>query len=148
MLMDARVGPGPPQEVRRGRAVVAMEGTRELSGLAIADAGRDVADGDPASAEELARPAHAHPREVRPEAGAADLGEGALQLPARGGDPVRDVVELERGRVLALDDLERFDVKRPAAGLGGGPDCGDSVIMGASEPPVERNYVRLASIGT
>src|SRR5947209_20586708 len=126
-----------PQEVRRRRAMVAVEGPRELGRLAVADAGGDVAHGDAAGAEQLARATHAHPREVRPEAGAADLGEGALQLPARRGDAVCDIVELERGRVLALDDLERLDVQRPATGLGGGPDRDDSVIMGARRPPVE-----------
>src|SRR5947209_8276794 len=126
-----------PQEVRRRRAMVAVEGPRELGRLAVADARGDVADGDAAAAEELACATHAHPREVRPEAGAADLGEGALQLPAGGGDAVRDLVELERGRVLPLDDLERFDVECPATGLGGGPDRDDSVIMGVRGAPVE-----------
>jgi hypothetical protein len=128
--------------------VVAVERARELGGLAVADAHRDVADGDPAAGEELARVPHPHLREMAAEAGAADLGEGALKLTAGCCDPMRDVVELERGRVLALDDLERFAVKRPASGLGGGPDRYDSVIMGAARPPVEGICVRLASIGT
>ncbi len=73
--------------------MMAPERLRELGGLAVADAVRDLADGQPAARQELARALHAHGGEVLAERRVPDLRVGALQLPARGGDAPRDVVE-------------------------------------------------------
>jgi hypothetical protein len=87
---------------------MAAERLGELSRLAVADARRHVADGHAALAEQLQRLPHADLGEARAEARVAGLGEGALQLAARGRQPAGDRVELQVVRVLLLDDLHRF----------------------------------------
>src|SRR5205823_6403015 len=72
------------------------------------DPARDLAHRQRALPEHVERAAHAHLGEVGAEAGLARLGERPLELAARRGEPARDVVELEVGRVLALDDLDRL----------------------------------------
>src|SRR3712207_6723852 len=79
-------------EARRRRTVVAPERLGELRGLAVADAVGDLAHRQPPIPQKVEGLAHAHARYMRAEARAADLGEGALQLPARGGEAARDVV--------------------------------------------------------
>src|SRR3954465_5733363 len=102
-------------EARRRRSVVAPERLRELGRLPVADAVCDVPDGQLAFAQQLERAPHPHLRDVRAEASPRDLGEGALELAARGRGAPRDVVELDRVRVFALDDLRGLlDTSTPA----------------------------------
>src|SRR5918993_2802970 len=95
-------------EARRRSAVMAPERLGELGRLAVADVVRHLADGQAPLAQEIERAPHAHARYVAAEARLADLREGALELAPRGRKAPRDVVELERLSVLALDDLLRL----------------------------------------
>src|SRR6185436_11391157 len=108
-VVGAREAPGDASAlgavVARRDAEVAPEGLRELGGLAVADAVRDLAHGQAAAGEQLRRLLHPDPREVVAEGGLTDLGVGALQLAPRGGDPAGDVVEREVAAVLLVDDL-------------------------------------------
>jgi hypothetical protein len=104
----------------RSRAVVAPEGLGELGRLAVAHAVRDLADGEPAARQQLARALHAHGREVLPERGVPDLGIGALQLPARRCDTTRDVVQGQLGAELGFDDRGRVLEERGAMSDGCG----------------------------
>ena len=58
--------------------------------------------------------------QVLAEGGVADLGVGALQLAARGGDAAGDVVEREVGGVLGLDDRDRVLEEAGPVADGGG----------------------------
>src|ERR687897_590679 len=58
--------------------------------------------------------------EVPAEGRVPDLGVGALQLAARGGDAAGDVVQGELGRVLALHDRGRILEQARSEGDGGG----------------------------
>src|SRR3954462_12717981 len=99
-------------EAGRRRAVVAAERLGELSGLPVADAGGHVADRHRPVLQELEGALHADLGHVRAEARVADLGEGALQLAARSGEPACDLVELQVVRILAPNYLFRFLVER------------------------------------
>ena len=89
---DARAG-AVGAVVRRGDAEVAAERLGELGGLAVADAVGDLAHGHAAAGEQLGGAVHADAGQVLAEGGVADLGVGALELAARGGDAAGDVVE-------------------------------------------------------
>src|SRR4051794_11419635 len=103
---------------RRG-ARGAPEGLRELGRLAIAHAPRDLAHGEAAPGQELGCPAHAHGGQVLAEGRAADLGVGPLELAARGGDAAGDVVQVQVGAVLGLDDRDGVAIEVRAEGHGG-----------------------------
>jgi hypothetical protein len=64
----------------------------------------DVPDGQTSDPQHLGGAVHADGGEVLAEGRVADLGVGALELPAARGDPPRDVVQAQIGRELALDD--------------------------------------------
>jgi hypothetical protein len=88
--------------------VVAAERLRELSGLLVADAASNLADGERrVRGEQLRRPRHAQAAQRRPVGGAVDLLERPLELAARGGDARRHLVQLDLGRVLDLEDPQR-----------------------------------------
>src|SRR3954454_10160076 len=90
--------------VRRRDPVVAPERLGELRRLAVADPPGDLADGQRVVVQEEGGLLHADGREVLAEGRPSDLGVGALQLAARGGDAAGDVVEGEIGAELLLDD--------------------------------------------
>lgn len=83
---------------------MAPERLRELGGLAVADPVGDLADGEPASGEQLRRAFHADRRQMLAERRLPDLGVRALELASRGRHASSDVVEREVGAVLGLDD--------------------------------------------
>jgi CBS domain-containing protein len=95
--------------------VVAAEGLRELGGLPVADRAGHPVHGQGGVLQELGGAGHAHPLQVRPEGRVARLGEGALELPARRGQPLRDLVEGEILAVLALHYLGRLQEELAAA---------------------------------
>src|SRR4051812_10799268 len=114
-LLEA-AGAGRPSgpEVRRGDADVAPERLGELGRLAVPDAGRNLADRHRAGGQQLGGAGHPHPGQVLAERGAADLGEGPLELAARGGQAPGDVIQRELLGVLALDDMARLLVEARA----------------------------------
>ena len=88
--------------------MVAPEGLRELCRLAVANPAGHLSDRQRALAQQLVRAAHPDLGQERAEARAPRLGEGALELAARGGEATGDGVELQVVGVLAVDDLDRF----------------------------------------
>ena len=83
---------------------MAAERLGELRRLAVADAVRDLADGQVRVASiSAARSMRTRVRWSR-NVVLADLGVGALQLAPGRGDATGDVIEREVGGVLALDD--------------------------------------------
>src|SRR5918992_3938191 len=94
--------------VVRGRhALRAPERLGELRRLAVADPVRDLAHRHAGAREQLGGAVHPHGRELLPERRPTDLGVGALELAARGGDSAGDQLERQLARVLALDDRRR-----------------------------------------
>ena len=87
------------------------ERLRKLRRLAVAHTLGDLADGQVALRQQLRRAVHPHVREVLTERRPADLGERALQLPARRGHAARDVVQCEIVGVLGMDDRRRVFVE-------------------------------------
>ena len=100
--------------------MMAPECLRELSGLSVTDPMCDLADRESAARQELAGALHAHRRQMLPERGVPDLGVRALQLPARGRDATRDVVERQVRAELGLDDRRRILEEGGAMSDGGG----------------------------
>ena len=150
-------GPGSlwAAEARRRRSVVAPERLGELGGLPVADAVGHVAHGHVPLAEQLEGAPHPHFRHVRAEARLAHLGERPLELAPRGGEPPRDVVQLDRVGVLALDDLGRLLEQSAPAGLRAGsdrhePDTGKSGLgmNGRSAPIRSAAAGRVARVAT
>ena len=94
--------------------MVTAEGLRELGGLAVSHAMRDLANGERAGGEHLGGFLHPDARQVVAEGGLADLGVRPLELTAGGRDAAGDVVEREIGRVLAIDDLSGLLEQRGA----------------------------------
>jgi hypothetical protein len=92
--------------VRRRGPLMTPERLGELGRLAVPDAAGHLAHGERPRGQELGRVAHADPGQVLAERRVADLGVGALELPARRGDAARDVVEREVGREVLLDDRD------------------------------------------
>jgi hypothetical protein len=119
--------------------VVAAEGLGELGGLAVADASGHLAHRERALAEHLEGPAHADLGEVRAEARAAGLGEGALELTPRRGEPAGHRVELEVAGVLALDDLDGLLEEGAPALDCSGSDCH---VASLTSGPITRDHLR------
>ena len=104
--------------VRRRDAEVAPERLRELGRLAVADAVRDLAHGQPAgwSSSSAAFSIRTRVRWSR-NVVCADLGVGALELAARGRDAAGDLVEREVAAVLA-GRRSRWPPRRGSCGVG------------------------------
>ena len=93
---------------------LAPEGFRELRRLAVADPVGDLAYREVLIRKQLGCMVHSDPREVLTEGRASDLSERPLQLPAGGGDPLGDVVQLEVLAVFGLDEFADFLVEAGA----------------------------------
>src|SRR3954471_17123336 len=102
---ERRCGAPAGPEVRRRHPLVAAERLGELGGLAVADPVGDLADGERPGGEHLGGLLHPDLGQVVAERGLADLRVGALELTAGRGHAAGDVVQGERGRELAVDDL-------------------------------------------
>src|SRR4051794_34278186 len=125
----------------RREALVAAEGLGELGRLAVADTARDLAHGQATPRQQLGRALHPDAGEMLAERRAADLGVGALELTARGGDAARDVVEGQVRGVLGLDDLDGIlEEARPVA------DCVRALDGHATGTPGRANRIEASVI--
>ena len=102
-------------EARRRSAVVAPKRLGELGGLAVSHCASHLVHRRAALPEQFGRSFHPDPLEVGAKARLACLGEGALELAARGDHAPGDVVEVHAAGVFLVDDARR----RPGRARGG-----------------------------